>query len=109
MQQNNAEEIRRMAFRRNNRTVLQTINVMREDYTQLECVADALESTVSRNDVTDCVNYLTESGYIKLRIRGSHTNVADLADAEFSALEAKLTAKGIQLLNGSIDDPCIRR
>ena len=39
-----AEEIRRSAFRRNNRTVLQTINVMREDYTPLESVADALEN-----------------------------------------------------------------
>lgn len=109
MAQNNAEDIRRMAFRRNNRIVLQTINVMREDYTQLQCVADALEDTITISDVTDCVNYLTESGYVKLRIRGSHTAVADLADAEFSKLEAKLTAKGIQLLNGSFDDPCIRR
>ncbi len=103
------EEIRRTSFRRNNRIVLQTINVMREDYTPLESVADALESTISYADVTDCVNYLTESGYIKLRIRGTQTNVTDLADAEFNRLGAKLTAKGIQFLNGKIDDPCIRR
>ena len=104
-----AEELRRSAFRRNNRIVLQTINVMREDYTPLESVADALENTIELADVTDCVNYLTESGYIKLRIRGTQTNVTDLAGAEFSQLGAKLTAKGIQFLNGKIDDPCIRR
>ncbi len=104
-----AEELRRSAFRRNNRIVLQTINVMREDYTPLESVADALENTIELADVTDCVNYLTESGYIKLRIRGTQTNVTDLADAEFDRLGAKLTAKGIQFLNGKIDDPCIRR
>lgn len=103
-----AEELRRSAFHRNNRIVLQTINVMRADYTPLESVADALENTISLSDVTDCVNYLTESGYIKLRIRGTQTNVTDLADAEFGRLSAKLTAKGIQLLNGKIKDPCIR-
>lgn len=103
-----AEELRRSAFHRNNRIVLQTINVMREDYTPLESVADALENTIGLSDVTDCVNYLTESGYIKLRIRGTQTTVTDLADAEFSKLSAKLTAKGIQLLNGKIKDPCIR-
>lgn len=102
-QKTGAEELRRTSFRRNNRTVLQTINVMREDYTPLESVADALEGTISYADVTDCVNYLTESGYIKLRIRGSQTAVTDLPtrnsdswvqsspQREYSCLTAKST------------------
>ena len=60
-------------------------------------------------DIADCVNYLNEGGYIKLRDVEFHNEVADLADAELHSLEAKLTAKGIAFLNGKISDPCIRR
>ena len=59
--------------------------------------------------IADCVNYLNEGGYIKLRDVEFHNEVADLADAELHSLEAKLTAKGIAFLNGKISDPCIRR
>lgn len=38
-----------------------------------------------------------------------HTEVTDIADTELIQLEAKLTQKGIVLLNGKLDDPCIRR
>ena len=31
-----------------------------------------------------------------------------LADSDFDDLEAKLTAKGISLLAGGINDPCIK-
>ena len=68
-----------------------------------------LEVDVSAPEIADCVNYLNEGGYIKLRDVEFHNEVADLADAELHSLEAKLTAKGIAFLNGKISDPCIRR
>lgn len=34
-------------------------------------------------------------------------SVSTLADSDFSELEAKLTAKGIRLVNGAETDPCI--
>lgn len=54
----------------------------------------------------DCVNYLTEAEYIRLRVIGTDRQ-STLADSDFSDMEAKLTAKGIRLINGVEADPCI--
>ena len=57
--------------------------------------------------LTDSVNYLYEAGYIHLRTVLSK-EPSTLADSDFDDLEAKLTAKGISLLAGGINDPCIK-
>ncbi len=54
----------------------------------------------------DGINYLTEAEYIRLRVIGTDRQ-STLADSDFSELEAKLTAKGIRLVNGAEADPCI--
>lgn len=101
--------IRREKFCDNNARVLSAINTLRTKYVRIRDLEYGLEVDVSAAEISDCVNYLNEGGYIKLRDIEFHTEVKDLADAELHRLEAKLTAKGIAFLNGKIDDPCIRR
>lgn len=103
------ERVRREKFRDNNARVLRAVNALRERYTKVNDLEYGLGAEMSAAEVSDCLNYLNESGFIKLRTVEGHAEVADLADAEMRRIEAKLTAKGIAFLNGQIDDPCIRR
>jgi hypothetical protein len=92
-------------FKENNGSVMRTINMLRHQYHKLKSVEYALPD-ITKGEITDSVNYLHEAGYIHLRTIVSKES-ADLADCEFDELEAKLTAKGISLLAGSVTDPCI--
>lgn len=103
------ERVHREKFRDNNARVLRAINILRTKYVRIRELEYGLEVEMTASEVADCVNYLNEGGYVKLRDVEFHREIADLADAELHALEAKLTAKGIAFLNGRIDDPCIRR
>lgn len=103
------ERVHREKFRDNNARVLRAINILRTKYVRIRELEYGLEVEMTASEVADCVNYLNEGGYIKLRDVEFHREIADLADAELHTLEAKLTAKGIAFLNGRIDDPCIRR
>lgn len=106
----NAEKLKAQArknvFRSNNGAVIRAVNIIRTDYVQLDMVLAALQPKISRAEVMDCVNYLTEAEYIRLRVIGTDRQ-STLADSDFSDLEAKLTAKGIRLINGAEADPCI--
>lgn len=103
------ERIRREKFLDNNARVLRAVNALRERYIKITDLEYGLGAEMNPAEISDCINYLNESGYIKLRTIEGHTEIADLADAEMNTIEAKLTAKGIAFLNGKINDPCIRR
>lgn len=103
------ERVHREKFCDNNARVLRAINILRTKYVRIRELEYGLGVEMTDSEVADCVNYLNEGSYIKLRDIESHNEVADLADAELHSLEAKLTAKGIAFLNGKISDPCIRR
>lgn len=103
----NMEKIRKKKFIDNNGAVLRTINAPRTSYVSLKDVQYVLEPDVMLPEIMDSINYLHEIGYIKLRNICSKTETS-LADDEFNALEAKLSAKGIQSLHGDISDPCVR-
>lgn len=103
------ERVRREKFLDNNARVLRAVNALRERYIKVSDLEYGLGGEMSAAEISDCINYLNESGYIKLRTVEGHSEIADLADAEMCRLEAKLTAKGIAFLNGKINDPCIRR
>lgn len=62
---------------------------------------------ITKGEISDSVNYLYEAGYIHLRDIVTK-ELTTLADSDFDDLEAKLTAKGISLLAGGINDPCIK-
>lgn len=103
------ERVKREKFVDNNARVLRAVNVLRTQYVKIKDIEYGLAPDISASEITDSVNYLLEGGYIHLRDIEYHKPVTDLADAEITALEAKLTQKGIQFLNGKITDDCIRR
>ena len=103
------ERVHREKFCDNNARVLRAINILRTKYVRIRELEYGLGVEMTDSEVADCVNYVNEGSYIKLRDIEFHNEVADLADAELHSLEAKLTAKGIAFLNGKISDPCIRR
>ena len=82
--------IRAGNFKENNGSVMRTINMLRYQYHKLKSVEYALPD-ITKGEITDSVNYLYEAGYIHLR-----------------TVLSKLTAKGISLLAGGINDPCIK-
>lgn len=101
-------EIYAANFRVNNGKVMRAINLLRTEYIKLVGVESAVEGIgVEHWEFIDCVNYLSQAGYIHLRYTGSKVS-ATLADCDdHAALEAIVTAKGIQLLAGGIKDPVV--
>lgn len=93
-------------FVSNNGTVLRAINIGRKNYNRLRQLQRALETDIDLADFVDCVNYLSEAGYITLR-KCSDKSPANIADDDIDDIEAKVSADGIRLLNGKLSDPCI--
>lgn len=103
---NNLEKraLRAGSFIHNNGKVLRTVNILRLKYNKLTGVQSVLEDDgIAEDEFLDSVNFLAEEGYIHLR-RISNKEPAALADTDYTALEAKLTGKGIRLLAGGIED-----
>ena len=78
-------------FVENNGSVLRAVNILKTKFNRLKDIKYALN--IDKNDIENSINYLFEAGYLHLR------TVDDI--------EAKLTAKGIQLLAGVIKDECV--
>lgn len=92
-------------FVENNGSVLRTVNLLKTKYNKLKSIQYALNN-IDRNEISNSINYLYEAGYLHLRHTESK-QPSSLADDDFDALEGKLTAKGIQLLAGVIQDECV--
>ena len=92
-------------FVENNGSVLRTVNLLKTKYNKLKSIQYALNN-IDRNDISNSINYLYEAGYLHLRHTESK-QPSSLADDDFDTLEGKLTAKGIQLLAGVIQDECV--
>lgn len=92
-------------FVENNGSVLRTVNLLKTKYNKLKSIQYAL-SNIDRNEISNSINYLYEAGYLHLRHTESK-QPSSLADDDFDTLEGKLTAKGIQLLAGVIQDECV--
>ena len=91
-------------FVENNGSVLRTVNILKTKFNRLKDIKYALN--IDKNDIENSINYLFEAGYLHLRTVEGHTETS-LADTDFDDIEAKLTAKGIQLLAGVIKDECV--
>lgn len=96
------QKIKAKHFVENNGNVLRTINILRTGYEKLEEVKYAL-SDVPEHEFLDSINYLFLSEYILLRMIKTK-EPADIADVPYELLEAKLSQKGIKLLEGKIID-----
>ncbi len=91
-------------FVENNGSVLRAINILKTKFNRLKDIKYALN--IEKNDIENSINYLYEAGYLHLRAIDGHADTS-LADTDFDDIEAKLTAKGIQLLAGVIEDDCV--
>ena len=91
-------------FVENNGSVLRAVNILKTKFNRLKDIKYALN--IEKNDIENSINYLYEAGYLHLRTIDSHVDTS-LADNDFDDIEAKLTAKGIQLLAGVIEDDCV--
>lgn len=89
-----------------NGRVLRAINLMCYKYERLIDVQYALYD-VEEALYLDSINYLYEAGYIKLR-RIDNRAAAGIEDDDWTDLEAKLTEKGICLLDGLIIDKMVK-
>lgn len=91
-------------FVENNGSVLRAVNILKTKFNRLKDIKYALN--IEKNDIENSINYLHEAGYLHLRnIDSKQPSI--LADDDFDVPEGKLTAKGIQLLKGVIQDGCV--
>ena len=100
------DRIRQKKFFHNNGIVLKGINLLRTQFVSLPDLKYALEPTLTESEFLDCVNYLTEGGYIRTRHIGTKQETT-LADCVPNELEAKVTQKGIQVIACILKDDCI--
>ena len=100
------DQLRKNKFIKNIGAGFRAINLLRTDYVNLVDVTAALEPQIAENEALDSLNYLLEGGYVRLVKIRSEQAVECIGD-DYTQLAGKLTAKGIQLVNGAIEDPCI--
>lgn len=100
------KKMRADSFAKNNGIVLRTINILKTKYNRLDSISGAIDSNISKADFADCINYLSEAGYIALRLCDSKMP-ANIADNDIDEMEAKVTPEGTRLLHGKLSDPCI--
>ncbi len=91
-------------FVENNGSVLRAVNILKTKFNRLKDIKYALN--IDKNDIENSINYLHEAGYLHLR-NSENRQPSSLSDDDFDVLEGKLTAKGIQLLAGVIQDECV--
>lgn len=99
------KRMRASEFKSNNGRVLSTINILRHHFAALKDVKFALDD-IEEHRYLDCINFLAEEGYIKLRTIDSR-EPASIEDTDYTELEAKVTAKGIRLLGGELIDAMV--
>ena len=98
-------DMKQARFRNNNAAVLRALNLLRIRYERLTEVKYALPD-ITEQEFLDCVNYLSEAGYVLLR-RTRTKEKALLADWDYTELEGKLSHKGIKILSGDEIDNSI--
>ena len=95
------------ASKKANGQVLRTINILRDKFNNLDVVQSILDGAgVKIDEFRDALNYLMLAEYIQIRKIDTRMP-ADLADVSYKECEARLSAKGIQLLGGVIKDEMV--
>lgn len=104
------KRIRADAFPKNNGSVLSCINLLnRIGFSPLEKVmAGVANWGIEKAEFLDSIHFLQQSGYIETRTIEGKTMGADLADYGYHKLEVRVSAKGIRLMQGSINDECVK-
>lgn len=100
------QEIENGNFFVNNGRILQMLNVLSGGFKKLTELKFVL-SDIEEYEIVRSIDYLYESGYIKLRNTDTGKPTC-LADTPFKYLSAKLTADGTRILVGKKTDDCIK-
>lgn len=103
-------QIRADAFPSNNGSVLSCINLLnRSGFSPLERVRVGVKNWgVEKSEFLDSVHFLKMAGYIETRTIDGHNPGADLADYDYTELEVRASEKGIRLMQGSLNDECVK-
>lgn len=88
-----------------NGKILRTLNVISES----KCLLASLEYSfgeIEHSDFVYSLKYLSISGYVELRDCWSK-KVISFSESRFDETEVSLTAKGIRVLCGVLEDECV--
>lgn len=102
------QQLRRLRagnFIANNGRVMRDINLLRHKHIDLRSVR-RVEQDLCEQEFLDCINFLSQEGYIALRRIDTHEAVR-LSDADYADMEAMVTGKGIRLLGGALQDEMV--
>ncbi len=92
------------AAKKANGEVLRTINVLSGKFIDLKVLCSiAAGSGLKFDEIMEALNYLMLAGYIQVR-KIETKIVADLADVSYKECEARLSAEGLSVLRGQIED-----
>lgn len=100
-------QIKAAKFVENNGKVIRAINLLKHKYIKLSDVYYAMEGEMSEDEYLESINFLSEAGYINLRVIRTD-EPADLDKYDYTSLKAKLSHNGIRLLKGEIIDKSVR-
>lgn len=88
-----------------NGRILRNLNVLNDRKPKLNALI-TLFSDIDFNEFSECVNYLSLSGYINL-INVCTNKETEFDVKDFDDTSVKLTAKGIRLLKGKKQDKAV--
>lgn len=93
------------SFKDNNGAVMRIFNMSAFKYYKLKELSYALPQ-ISKNELLKCLSYLSGEGY--LLVRNILTKASsEISDAPFDELEAKLSPKGMKLLEFAVHDQLV--
>ena len=91
-------EMEQSDFAKNNGKIMRTLNVLAPSYHNLSSIQRILKDDgIGEGQYAACLDFLALEGYILLRTVKDHVRCEDLADHNWTELEAKLSGKVIGL------------
>ena len=101
-------EMEQSDFAKNNGKIMRTLNVLAPSYHNLSSIQRILKDDgIGEGQYAACLDFLALEGYILLRTVKDHVRCEDLADHNWTELEAKLSGKGMRVLEKDVKDAMI--
>ena len=101
-------EMEQSDFAKNNGKIMRALNALAPNYNNLRSIQRALVADdISEGQYAASLDFLALEGYIMLRTVKDHVRCEDLADHNWTELEAKLSGKGMRVLEKDVKDAMI--
>ena len=101
-------EMEQSDFAKNNGKIMRTLNVLAPSYHNLSSIQRILKDDgIGEGQYAACLDFQALEGYILLRTVKDHVRCEDLADHNWTELEAKLSGKGMRVLEKDVKDAMI--